>query len=122
MKILIVEDSEVRTLFFEEAFKNHSLDFSTTSTSAICLLEDDEYDCIFLDMDLDDGLAQGIEVAKKIPLSESRFADVIVHSMNIDAADRVGRLLPGVLIIPFAELRLNIEKHGEGWLEERASQ
>lgn len=113
MKILVVEDSEARLDFFREVFADCQLAFASTSRDAAALLDSDVYDLIFLDMDLDDGIGRGLEVARSLQKTKNFFCDVIVHSMNCSIATQVPRVLPGTQLIPIAEMRRIFELDGK---------
>ena len=119
MKILVVEDNEIRMDFFRTVLLEDTLTFATTSVEAVCLLEKNQYDLILLDMDLDDGLGQGLVVARWLKDAKNTYVDVIVHSMNISAADEARRLLPGTHVVPIAEMKRMVSRFGREGLIER---
>ena len=118
MKILIVEDNDSRQVFFRDILSECDLVFTTTSVRAIALLEQKTFDLIFLDMDLDDGLGRGLDVARILKGTPNSYADVIVHSMNISVAAKVKRILPGSQLLSIAEMRRLVGRFGnEGFVE-----
>ena len=119
MKILVIEDSETRKEFFREVLVGNMLSFSTSSDAAISLLKAEKFDLIFLDMDLDDGLGQGLMVARWLKETGNAYADVIVHSMNISVASEVKIILPETQIVPFAELKRIAARFGNEEFIER---
>ena len=119
MKILIVEDSNSRQDFLRDILSVYDLIFTTTSVGAIDLLEQKIFDLIFLDMDLDDGLARGLDVARFLRELPNCYSDVIVHSMNISAAAEVKRLHPGAILLPIAQMKLMLHNFGRKGLLER---
>ena len=117
-RILIIEDNGSRQNFFREVLSGYDLAFTTTSTKAIDLLKQTSFDLIFLDMDLDDGLGRGLDVARMLKSTPNSYADVIVHSMNIPVAVEVQRILPGSQLFSIAEMRRMVASFGhEGFIE-----
>jgi len=117
-RILIVEDNGSRQDFFRDILSEYTLLFTTTSTEAIKLLKQQSFDLIFLDMDLDDGLGRGLDVARMLKGTPNSYADVIVHSMNIPVAAEVQRILPGSQLLSIAEMRRMVASFGhEGFIE-----
>jgi len=116
-RILIVEDNGSRQDFFRDVLSEYALVFTTTSTAAIDLLKQQTFDFIFLDMDLDDGLGRGLDVARVLKETPNSYADVIVHSMNIPVAAEVQRILPGSQLLSIAEMRRMVASFGhEGFI------
>jgi CheY-like chemotaxis protein len=66
LRILVVEDSEVRIAFFIDILSDFPLTFATSSRDAICLIENESFEADFLNMDLDDGLGRGRDVSKHL--------------------------------------------------------
>lgn len=56
-----------------------------------------------LDQDLA-GYGQGVEIARRLKSTLNAQTKVIVHSMNIDKAKEIVKILPSALIPPFIEL------------------
>lgn len=56
-----------------------------------------------LDQDLA-GYGQGVEIARRLKSTLYAQTKVIVHSMNIDKAKEIVKILPSALIQPFIEL------------------
>ena len=118
MKILVVEDDSSRQDFFRDILSGYNLIFTTTSIEAIELVRQQTFDLIFLDMDLDDGLGRGLDVAQMINKTPNLYADVIIHSMNIPVAAEVQRILPGSQLFSIAEMRRMVASFGhEGFIE-----
>ena len=113
MKILIVEDSEDRMMFFKQVFSECHLKFSSNSGEAISLIDKESFDLIFLDMDLEDGFGRGFDVAIRLKKGQNAYSIVVVHSMNIAVAERVGKILPGTQMIPIVELRRIVDQYGK---------
>ena len=118
MKILIVEDNDSRQDFFRDILSEYNPAFTTTSVGAIALLEQKSFDLIFLDMDLDDGLGRGLDVAQHLKQAQL-FCDVVVHSMNISVASEAARILPGSLLLSIAEMRRMVARFGHEEFVER---
>ena len=119
MKVLVVEDNEERMGFFRELFLEDQMTFTTTSREAIALLMEVTYEIIFLDIDLDDGLGRGLEVARSLKGSPNDYSPLIVHSMNVSAASKVERISPGSLLMPIIEMRQIFAQFGKDELLER---
>lgn len=119
MKILIVEDDDTRQDFFRIVLSEHDLVFTTTSAEAIEFLKQKSFDLIFLDMDLDDGLGRGLDVALWLKRAPNPYSDVIVHSMNVSVAAEVKRILPWIQLITIAEMRRLAARFGHDEFVER---
>jgi len=118
MKILVVEDDSPRQNFFSDVLSEYTPTFVTTSVEAIELVKQQAFDLIFLDMDLDDGLERGLDVARMLKGTPNSYADVIVHSMNIPVAAQVQRILPGSQLLSIAEMCLIVARTGrEAFIE-----
>lgn len=105
MKILVVEDSEERNVQFRKWLSHHDFDIATDASSAIKMLNLKKYDVIFLDHDLgdrsnvpSDDPNTGYAVAKQIPYSINRNAQVVIHSMNPQGANNILFALGGKAI------------------------
>jgi len=117
-RVLIVENNASRQDFFRDILSECTLAFTTTSTAAIDLLKRQSFDLIFLDMDLDDGLGRGLDVARMVKETPNSYAGVIVHSMNIPVTAEVQRILPGSQLVSIAEMRRMVASFGrEGFIE-----
>ncbi|MBW6510411.1 MAG: response regulator [Desulfuromonadales bacterium] len=104
MDILIVEDNRVRSEFFRNALQGHTLTFVTTAMDAIAQLRDKDFDFVFLDLDLEDGLERGLMVVEHIGIHRQIEAQVVIHSMNISTAVTAVKILPDAIRVPFAQL------------------
>ena len=118
-RILIVEDDDTRQNFFRNILAGYDLVFTTTSVEAIDLLKQKSFDLIFLDMDLDDGLGRGLDVARTLKGNLNTYSDVIVHSMNISAAAEVKKILPWSQLLTIAEMRRLVARLGHEEFVER---
>ena len=94
MKILVVEDSEVRSAFFKDILSEFQLRFTASSKDAISLIKNESYQVILLDIDLADGLGRGLEVARRLKQTHNANSSVIVHSMNVIVAREVKSFCP----------------------------
>jgi len=102
MKILVVEDSEERNSLFREWLKGHDFMIALDAPTGIRYLQAYEYDVIFLDHDLGDrsnvdseDINTGYQVAKLIPNSINKNAQVIIHSMNPIGSGNMLKVLNG---------------------------
>ena len=119
MKILVVEDSEVRSAFLRDILSEFQLTFTTSSKDAINLIENESYEVILLDIDLADGLGRGLEVARRLKQTHNANSSVIVHSMNVTVAREVESLSPGAQLLPIIEMRRILARFGKQELIER---
>ena len=119
MKILVVEDSEVRSSFFRDILSEFQLTFTTSSKDAISLIENESYEVILLDIDLADGLGRGLEVARRLKQTHNANSSVIVHSMNVTVAREVESLSPGAQLLPIIEMKRILARFGKQELIER---
>jgi len=113
MKIFILEDDPRRMVYFKKEFeeKGHSITWKETAEDAIEHLKDhyDEYDNLFLDHDLggqvyvsSNEYNTGHTVSKWIAENTNGpYGHIVIHSMNISAAERMKRLLEGSNAVPF---------------------
>lgn len=109
-RILVLEDSNERLIWFRMATIGFVVDYALTAEQAIQLLTENEYTQIFLDHDLNDDHMMsyfrdeplgkhdettGFAVAKFLGTSPdvSRGAEIIVHSINPEGAKRMVREL-----------------------------
>lgn len=96
-KILILEDDSYRVKFFIESFGQHELKITENAQAAIEYLQDDVFDYIFLDNDLGPENGEGQDVANYLfenPHNLNNQANVIIHSWNIPAVERMLFKLP----------------------------
>jgi len=97
MKIFVLEDDDYRINFFIEKFCDHNVIVTENAYSAIEYLEHDEFDFIFLDHDLGEENGSGLDVAEYLndnPDNFNNYANIVVHSWNVPAANRMLALLP----------------------------
>ena len=104
MKILILEDDTARLTYFNEKFYKHELTMTENANSAIEYLEEQEFDCIFLDHDLGEGNGFGADVASYLnenPDNPNNQAIIVIHAWNIPGAKAMQAKLPEAHIMPF---------------------
>ncbi|CAK0754070.1 hypothetical protein CCP3SC1_220026 [Gammaproteobacteria bacterium] len=95
MNILFLDDSDERWLIFNkftQGFKR--VDFITTSSGAIQLLQSEQYDAIFLDYDLGkDGIEaneeNGLKVAEWISANLSYQPKIVLHTGDLNGAEKM---------------------------------
>ncbi len=102
MNILVVEDSEERNQHFRQWLQGHEFSIAINAEEGLRLLHAKKYDVIFLDHDLGDrsGVPSddpntGYAVAKEIPNSINKDAQVIIHSMNPVGSQNILNVLNG---------------------------
>lgn len=95
-RILIVDNDLFRVQFFQEIFKNNTIDIASSYDKAVALLNNGEYDLVCLDYDL--GLdKKGTKVAEYMLSNDlKRQSKVIVQSMNKEGSQQISTLLAGV--------------------------
>ncbi|CAN5403590.1 hypothetical protein BH10ACI3_BH10ACI3_25550 [soil metagenome] len=98
INVMVLDDDERRHRWFRKRFVGDNLDVAATVEEAKSLLEDANYDAIFLDHDLlphhyesndhDDYHQTGYAIALWLREHEDiqRAATIIVHTRNADAA------------------------------------
>jgi CheY-like chemotaxis protein len=100
MRVLIVEDDEVRCGWFRERLAGRELDVTCDVRQAVAWLAEREYDFILLDHDLleehyfsdeRDDERTGYAVAAWLAAhpSSQREAEIVVHSLNYSGAERM---------------------------------
>ena len=115
IKILLLEDCQERINWFKEKFDK--LHITDSPKQAINFLNENEYDYIFLDHDLqlypheyecsEDDTITGFHVAKWLGSNpdNNKSASIIIHSMNsIGALRMVKALNRPVRVLPFSIL------------------
>lgn len=105
MNILVLEDSINRIKYFIEKFSGHNLIVTESAHEAIDYLNEQVFDCIFLDHDLggsENGC--GADVAAYLcdnMDNENNDAIVVIHSWNTPAAMSMQKELPRSKLLPF---------------------
>ncbi len=118
LRILVVEDSALRSQFLSDKFSEQAVQIVEEPLAAVELLNHANYDVIFLDYDLTAVPSQalvekgtGIYVAKRLSETINKSTPVVVHSMNIRAAEYMVGILENAVMIPFNRLREELEKN-----------
>jgi CheY-like chemotaxis protein len=118
MRILILEDNQERIEFFKRIFKNHELIICELIFSAQEIVQQEEFDIMFLDHDLYKDNIRGIEleitgydfVKFLVKSNLQKHSLIYIHSMNPTGANAMQNLLRDngyeVLWIPFHLLKL----------------
>lgn len=121
MKILVVEDQQVRIASFRYQFIGCDVTFTAQPKEAIELLAKNDWDCLLLDHDLEgpwicpSGPGTGYEIAKWLEEHSDRQPKVIItHSCNLVGVQNICRALPKAVYIPNcwqkADLKIVVEK------------
>lgn len=118
MKILILEDNDIRIKFFKRRFIYDDLTVVNHAKEAIDLIKENEYDLIMLDHDLgdkqmewdeDDNGMMVAEYLNKNPVD----AKVIIHSFNNVRGPQMQKLILGSTYRPgfgLEEMLINIKE------------
>ena len=101
MKILIVEDNDMRIEWFKRVYRAQELHFASTCQIAECIVREREYDAVFLDHDLLQNNHEAINIEQTgydfvrfmIKNNLCKTALVYVHSMNPTGANAMLNLL-----------------------------
>lgn len=104
MNVLILEDSINRIKYFIEKFSDHNLVITENAHEAIIYLNEQVFDCIFLDHDLGPNNGCGADVAAYLCDNidnENNDAMVVIHSWNVPAANSMHNELPNSKLLPF---------------------
>lgn len=102
-RILILDDSMERITLFQSRLKDWGeVSYSTTGEECISILQNENFDYIFLDHDLGEGIS-GYDVAKWIAENYKGNATFILHSTNPAGVSNMKNALKNfnVLVIPF---------------------
>lgn len=110
MKILLVEDNPVRQQYFKRSLKGCTVTFARTAKEAQHALDEDLFEVVLLDHDLENPQETGYDVALHLRETANRHALVIIHSMNIPAARRMAAVCPGSHLLSIRELRRMTER------------
>ena len=104
MRILVLEDDSYRITTFIEKFCDHDLTITENAKDAIIYLADREFDCLFLDHDLELNNGSGTDVATFLsnnPENPNNKSRIIIHSWNKPATDGMISKLYGAVHVPF---------------------
>lgn len=108
MKILILDDSQIRLKKFKQKLIGHDVTYVETAEDAIVELSHNKFDVISLDHDLggkqmvDSGEGTGWEVAKFL-YENPQFkpkGHIHIHSYNPIGAENMKELLPEAILSP----------------------
>jgi CheY-like chemotaxis protein len=121
MKIFILEDRNRRIKWFKKVFSSeNSLFFADNVEDAKkILLENSEFDILFLDHDLDQKIFvcpnesnTGYQLARLLVENKISFVSIIIHSMNIFGScrmfDVLKKISENVYRMPFPILRYKV--------------
>lgn len=108
MKILILDDREIRHEYFKKLYIQHDLTHVYTSKECIDQLNINKFDVVFLDHDLggtdnfeESGDNTGYEVAKWLRKNEGKQPNqIILHSFNPVGRKNMKSLLPHAVESP----------------------
>jgi len=108
MKILILDDREVRHEFFKSEFKyKATLIHVYTAKDCISALENFNFDAVYLDHDLNGGAFEpsdsesGYAVAQWIALNPHRKPPtVVIHSLNREGVSLMKQCIPSAIVKP----------------------
>ena len=109
MRILILDDDLCRHKAFNKKFIGHDVKNVETSQETIDALQNENWDCVFLDHDLggrvyvQSGKNTGYEVAQWLSNHPEKQPErIIIHSFNPVGAKNMQSLLPKSELIPGA--------------------
>lgn len=118
-RVLVLDDSELRSRFLSDQLSESEVQVLRDPVAAVEALKNARYDLIFLDYDLTSVPSQtlvengtGIFVAKRLSQTINKSTPVVVHSMNIRAAEYMVGLMGNAVMIPFNRLREELERDG----------
>lgn len=110
MKILILDDDQLRHDGFKQELIGHTLEHTYTSKECIESLKNNDYDLVLLDHDLggqvyvESGENTGWEVAEWLSKNLDKKPDnVIIHSYNVVGAKNMMNILEDSKYIPFSK-------------------
>jgi CheY-like chemotaxis protein len=116
MRILILDDDDIRLKHFRQRLMNYTVDCVKTAVEAIKFLQENEVGILFLDHDLggmvnvSSGPGTGYEVAKWLEEHTDRKPQQIyLHSFNEAGRNNMKMALPEAIICPGAWLTLKWE-------------
>ena len=116
MNVLVLEDNSYRISIFIDSFHSDNIKIADNAKDAIEYLNQYDFDMIFLDHDLGDGAGCGLDVAShlyKNSHNDNNKADIIIHSWNVYAVNKMMSYLPNATCMPFTRniiSDLNIDK------------
>ena len=90
MNIFVFEDNFFRRMWFIDKYVGDNVVCTDDMEVARENLSSTLFDLIFLDHDLgDNNPCTGLDVAKMIHTTKNKDSNIVVHSMNVIAADRM---------------------------------
>lgn len=111
MNILLLDDNEHRTTFFQNSLKKHKLTVCHHANAAIKALKRGSFDIVFLDHDLEGQPADpedtncGSEVARFIAEHDVRCGQIILHTENRIGREAMEAILNECESIPYSTLK-----------------
>ena len=101
--VLIVEDDKDRQEILKNLFKKQAWILIHTAERAVRLVQAFRFELISLDFDLA-GPGDGADAAQAIADSENRDACILIHSMNVNGAERIKQILPHAVWVPINQI------------------
>jgi len=94
MKILILDDMDIRHELFKVVLAPHELTHVHTAREALAALMTDEFEMVFLDHDLESEEENGFMLTELIVENKiETTADFIIHSTNPEGAENMYKTL-----------------------------
>jgi len=115
MRILLIEDQEVRIAWFKKKFKDHTLIIAKSRQEAEEIFEMGmPYHMAFLDHDLEEINPTPDKTTSALIKQNERVREVlnnlldgvIIHSINYDGAQNIKSLLPKAQVIQYHKLQV----------------
>jgi len=103
LRVLIVEDTEERQKILTSLYRSHAWVLVHTGRRAMTLLDAYDFDIISLDYNLR-GELSGADVAKAVQSSRNKNARIIIHSMNLQGAEQISKILPQAIHYPVSKM------------------
>lgn len=103
MRIFVLEDSKERIVKFRRCLIGHTVDYADNVADGQALIEQHQYDLIFLDHDLggeemvsSDDPNTGYQMARLLAENDlNKDAAVVIHTCNPNGASRMEQALSG---------------------------
>ncbi len=99
MKVLIVEDILFRKNYLSNLIPTRDIDWAQHADDGLAFLEENKYDLVFLDHDLlsaKSGSHLTLEWVERKEAFKTKKPLVIIHSMNMEGATKMGNHLKGI--------------------------
>ncbi len=115
VKILILEDSEIRIKQFLEGLESDTNVITVKHTAQDCIdcLTKESWDVLFLDHDLGgktyvatDDKNTGSEVCRWLSNNNVKIRLIIIHSLNVQGQRTMKQLVPQAIIVPFVWMKI----------------